>query len=85
MRIRTILLLATAAFLLLSSGALAQLSWGQGVEEAASAKTYHLTSLCWQVEGVSSGGGYRLLSLMAPESKGSGCCCMYLPLLRQNK
>ena len=82
MKLRFVLLLGTAALLLLSSGALAQPGEGDAVEEgAAAAGTYHLTSLCWQVEGVSSGGDYRLVGPAAPELAGSGCCCAFLPLV----
>ena len=41
---------------------------------------YCLTSLAWHVDGLASGGKYRLLSPAAPALRGSGCCCTYLPL-----
>lgn len=42
---------------------------------------YHMTCEKWQVNGIASGGGYRLSSMAAPAPSGSGCCCTYLPVL----
>ena len=41
---------------------------------------YHLDVSSWQVSGVSTGGGYHLEEAAAPELRGSGCCCTFLPL-----
>jgi hypothetical protein len=35
----------------------------------------------WNVQGVSSGGDYRLENLNAPLLTGNGCCCTYLPCI----
>ena len=47
----------------------------------ASGGGYHLASLAWEVSGAASGGGYRLLGPVQPALQGSGCCCLYLPVL----
>jgi hypothetical protein len=41
---------------------------------------YHLNVASWQVSGASSGGSYHLEGPAAPELRGSGCCCTFLPL-----
>ena len=48
-------------------------------ESTASGKGYNLTSLAWQVGGISSNVGYSLLVPMEVTLRGSGCCCTYLP------
>ena len=37
-----------------------------------------------QVEGSTSGGGYRLLGPASPTLRGNGCCCTYLPCVLRN-
>jgi len=43
---------------------------------------YRLNNLTWQVSGTASGEGYHLLEPMQPTLRGSGCCCVYLPLMQ---
>lgn len=43
---------------------------------------YHLSGAVWQVQGVSGGGRYELLTLpLSPSGTGTQCCCNYLPCL----
>jgi len=42
-------------------------------------KTYQLTSINWQVAGISAGNDYTLTSPLAPAESSAGCCCTYLP------
>lgn len=43
---------------------------------------YHLSGAVWQVQGVSGGGRYELLTLpLSPNGTGTQCCCNYLPCL----
>jgi hypothetical protein len=83
MKVRTVILIAIAALLLLSGVALAQSSEppsGYVVEQGiASGGRYRLTSTSWQASGVASGGGYYLLGPAAPVSSENGCCCNWLP------
>jgi hypothetical protein len=66
----------------LVSGALAQSSGPYQVESGTiSGGGYRLTIANWQVSGTASGEGYRLIGPVAPELRGSGCCCTYLPLV----
>lgn len=46
-----------------------------------SGEGYSLTTVDWLVSGTAVGAGYRLLGLAAPELRGSGCCCTYLPCM----
>jgi len=65
---------------LLASGVLAQSIGPYKVEGGIiSGEGYRLTTANWQVSGTDSGEGYRLLGPAAPELRGSGCCCAYLP------
>jgi len=43
-----------------------------------------LTGLVWQVCGTASSAGYSPLGFSAPMLRGSGCCCVYLPLVVHN-
>ena len=45
---------------------------------------YRLTAADWQVSGMATGGGYRLLGPAALGPAGSGCCCTYLPCVMDN-
>jgi hypothetical protein len=45
---------------------------------------YHLTSLTWQVSGVTSGTGYHLASPSSPTGTGTQCCCSYLPCMMRS-
>jgi hypothetical protein len=89
---RRLLGLGVCCFLLaalLVTGALAQSIGPYQVEGGMiSGEGYRLTTANWQVSGAASGGGYRLLATegrAAPELRGSGCCCTYLPcVLRQS-
>lgn len=91
MRIRLTLLLVLLAFLLLSAGALAALPY-QAETGTLAGGDYQLTTFGSRAGGdyllttfgsragnVAAGGGYRLLGPAAPELRGSGCCCSYLP------
>lgn len=50
----------------------------------SSGEGYRLLSVSWQVEGVTTGDGYSLMSPAAPALRGSGCCCTYLPCVGRN-
>jgi hypothetical protein len=66
-----------------------------GAEQSSSAQTspsglesaispdggYWNPDITWKVDGVTSGGAYRLDSSRLPASTGSGCCCTYLPCI----
>lgn len=42
----------------------------------------HISGAVWQVEGISSGGGYHIMALpLSPGGTGTQCCCTYLPCL----
>jgi hypothetical protein len=41
---------------------------------------YRLTSLTWQISGSPDGGAYQLSAQTVPLLRGSGCCCVYLPI-----
>ena len=81
------LILVVAIFLLLGGVVLAQpgtpgASLQYTVQQgAASGGDYQLTSLTWQASGSASGGRYLLLHPAAANLRGSGCCCLYLPLI----
>ena len=66
------------------SGGHEPVAWHTTDQEASSGGRYRLTSLTWQVTGMASGGGYRLLVPEAPSLRGSGCCCTYLPMTLRN-
>ncbi len=86
MKTRIALLLALIGLLLVSGVAVAQ-STGHGVPawtgvpSPDTAEGYQLDGPTWQVRGAASGGGYSLQSGASPALTGSGCCCMYTPLL----
>ncbi len=92
MKIRYVILLSIVALLFVSSLGLAQperppSAAGYSVQqEAIPGGKYHLVSNLWQVQGIASGGGYRLLgNPISQEGTGTPCCCMYLPcVLRQH-
>ena len=42
-------------------------------------ESYQLTSINWQVLGISAGNDYTLTSPLAPAESSAGCCCTYLP------
>lgn len=43
---------------------------------------FHLSRVVWQVQGVSGGGGYKLVTLpLSPSGTGTQCCCTYMPCL----
>ncbi len=45
-------------------------------------KVYHLSGAVWQVQGVSVGEGYQLITLpLGPTGTGTQCCCSYLPCI----
>lgn len=80
MRIRFILLVFLLALLLLSTGAGALAAPRYQIETGTiSGGGYRLMTLGSQAGHVSAGGAYRLLGPAAPELRGSGCCCVYLP------
>jgi hypothetical protein len=55
--------------------------WSLSILEsgASSSADYQISDVTWRVEGISTGGAYRLESASEPLSTGSGCCCTYLP------
>jgi hypothetical protein len=81
-----------AACLALAGAALAQASDSPPpayvVEPAeAAGGGYRLTGLAWRIDapnGETSGGRYRLLCASSRLAAGSGCCCIYLPLVTRN-
>jgi len=89
MRGQTVILVTIAALVLLSSVALAQsgrqppLPWYIAEGETVGGGSYRLTGLAWEVSGVASGGGYRLVGPASP-SGGNQCCCTYLPCVVRN-
>ena len=86
MRIRTSLLLILLAFVLSSTGASALSAPYYQVETGTIVGgDYQLISSRLPVDNVSAGGAYRLLGPSAPELRGSGCCCTYLPCILLNK
>jgi hypothetical protein len=80
MRIRLTLLMILLAFLLLSTAASAVSAPRYQVETGTiSGRGYQLTTLGSPAGNVAAGGAYRLLGPAAPDLRGSGCCCVYLP------
>lgn len=45
----------------------------------AAGGSYQLDAGAWQVQGVATGGGYRLEGLNAATGGGTPCCCVHLP------
>jgi len=87
-KVRILVLIAVTVLLILGTGALAQPGGQHTVPEGTTAGgNYRLTSLPWQVSGVASRDGYRLLGLAATvDYVESGCCCTYVPcILRRLK
>ncbi len=85
MKAKRVILLVVLTLLLV--GTLAQAQPGEGctvVEGVASGGGYRLTALAWQVRGPAVGGSYRLLAADSPNLNGSGCCCVYLPVVSRN-
>jgi hypothetical protein len=84
---RFVYLVLAIAFLMLSSGVVAQTEDSElpppSLVEVGSISggEYRLTRLVWQISGSISGGTYRLTS---PSLQGSGCCCTYLPCVVSN-
>ena len=81
MKIQAWLILALLIVLLAGSVVMAPTVFAVG--RTSSGGGYHLTALTWQVTGESRAGGYTLRSSEAP-SFGSGCCCLYLPCIRNS-
>lgn len=80
-----VILGVVVVMLLVTSVALAQPDRLYRVEIGTiSGEGYHLTSTSWQVSGRASGGDYYLLGAAAPNLRGSGCCCTYLPCILRN-
>jgi hypothetical protein len=50
----------------------------------ASGGGYYLTSLVWSASGTIQGQGYTLLGPAAPNLRGNGCCCSFLPCVLDN-
>jgi hypothetical protein len=94
MKTRIAILVAIVALVLLGSAVLSrsdastQGTWFCIKQASASAQEYHLTSAtlgytqgdAWRASGTANGGGYRL-EPATPKLTGSGCCCLYLPLV----
>ena len=78
-------MLALLACALLSGLALAQTGGSRPVPAYAvqagtsAGGSYQVSSLVWRVGGTAAGGEYTLAIPDAPELRGSGCCCIYLP------
>ena len=53
--------------------------WFEGGRSVSKNKSYQLTSINWQVSGVSASDAYTLTSPQAPAESSAGCCCTYLP------
>jgi hypothetical protein len=84
--IRISLLLLLLVFVLLSTGAAALSAPRYEVQAATLAGGgYQLTTSESQIDNVAAGGAYRLLGPAAPELRGSGCCCTYLPCILRGK
>jgi hypothetical protein len=82
---RTVLLVAVATLLLLSTEASAQPGGGCAIEEGTlSGGGYRLSSFTLPAGDALIGGGYQLLSLTDSLATGSGCCCIYLPCIMRN-
>jgi len=58
--------------------------WSLSGSSASLQPDLRLSALTWEVQGVSSGGEYRLEELGTPLLTGSGCCCVYLPCVLKN-
>lgn len=83
---RITLSLLLIAFLLLSTGASALSGSNYQVEGGTiSGGSYQLDSFGVQAGSIAAGGAYRLLGPSAPNLRGSGCCCTYLPCIVRNK
>jgi hypothetical protein len=83
---RIALLAIMVTLLLMSTMASAQPGGGYTVDEGGIAGgSYRLTSINQPAGEPMRGGGYQLLSLAAPASTGSGCCCTYLPCILRNR
>jgi hypothetical protein len=59
-------------------------SWSLSGRAAPLGSDLQLSAHTWKVQGVSSGGDYRLENLNAPLLTGNGCCCTYLPCISLN-
>ena len=84
MKTRIAILIAAVALVLLGGVALARSDMRApitGANVQAITQNYRLTRQTWQVSGISSGGGFHLVSLNAPALTGNDCCCTYLPLI----
>jgi hypothetical protein len=85
MHTRMILAIVVILLLLLGTGVLAQPDGQYRFETAtASGGGYQVASFSWQVTGSASGGDYHLFGPAAPNLRGSGCCCTYLPFTLRN-
>jgi len=87
MRLKTKIILASIAILLIISLALAQT--GKTAETVIQQNThpsrvYYLTSIKVQVLGITSGGGYYLSNPFSITGSGTPCCCNYLPCILRN-
>ena len=90
MKIRTTLLIFLMAVLGVSVLAIASVLNAStapivSAREVTSHPVLHISGAIWQVEGISSGGGYHILALpLSPSGTGTQCCCTYLPCLLKN-
>jgi hypothetical protein len=89
----TILAILAMVLLVLSAAELAQATRPYDAELITlSGGWYILTGLnpgsfqdsTWWVSGEASGGSYRLSAPPSPASAGSGCCCTFLPCIKNN-
>ena len=89
MKVRTPILIALVALLLLTSTASAQtgkpdpVPWYTVRAGTASGEGYRLASLAWRVSGTANGGRYRLVGPVSPRG-GNQCCCTYVPCVVRN-
>ena len=80
------LLLFLTALLLLSTGTSAMSGPRYQVEPTTlSGGSYQIGSFGVQAGNLATGGEYRLLGPSAPELRGSGCCCTYVPCTLRNR
>lgn len=78
----TVLLVLLVGTLLVTSTGLAQGGSSARPEAVAlSGGHYRLVSLAAPANVLAGGGGYTLWGPPAPELRGSGCCCTYLPCI----
>ena len=79
MKMRNLIVIILIIFLLAGSTAVANPVSAVPYLSANSSRGYTLTSLDWQLSGVSAEGSYFLFTPSLPALRGNGCCCLFLP------